>query len=94
MQVADPDLIVKKKALKERMDRNPKTPLKEIFENNNLTGMGVGVAFPFRRPPAAEFFVMQQTHLDEVVEGPHAAPGLFPLLRHQIGPFLRVTLRH
>ena len=41
-QVADPDLIVKKKALEERMDRNPKDPLEEIFKNSNLTGTGVG----------------------------------------------------
>jgi len=53
MQVADPDLMVKKKALEERMDGNPKTPLEEIFKNDNLTGAGVGVAFSLRRPPAA-----------------------------------------
>ena len=47
VQVADPYLIVKKKALEERMDRNPKTPLEEIFKNYNLTGTGVEVAFPF-----------------------------------------------
>jgi len=59
VQVADPDLIVKMKALEDRMDGNPKTPLEEIFKNYNLTGTGVGVAFPFRRPPAAELLVVK-----------------------------------
>jgi len=80
VQVADPDLIVKKKALEERMDRNPKAPLEEIFKNDNLTGAGVGVAFPFRCPRAAELLIMKQTHSDEVVEGPRAAPGFLTLL--------------
>jgi len=59
VQVADPDLIVKKKALEERVDRNPKSPLEKIFKNYDLTGTGVGVAFPFRRPPAAELLVVK-----------------------------------
>ena len=42
VQVADPDLIVKKKALEERMDRNPKAPLEEILKNDNFTGAGSG----------------------------------------------------
>jgi len=59
VQVADPNLIVKKKALEERVDRNPKAPLEKIFKNYNLTGTGVGLAFPFRRPPAAELLVVK-----------------------------------
>ena len=58
VQIADPDLIVEKKALKKRMDGNPKTPLEEILKNNNLTGAGVGVALPLWCPPAAELLVM------------------------------------
>jgi len=58
VQVADPDLVVKKKALEKRMDRNPKAPLEEILKNNNLTGARVGVALPLWRPPAAELLVM------------------------------------
>jgi len=82
VQVADPNLVVKKKALEERMDRNSKAPPEEIFKNNILTGAGVGVAFPFWRPPAAELLVMKQTHPDEIIEGPRAALGLLPLLCH------------
>ena len=59
MQIADPDLIVKKKALEERMDRNPKAPFEKIFKNHDLTGTRVGVAFPFRRSPAAELLVVK-----------------------------------
>ena len=88
VQVVEPDLVVKKKALEERMDRNPKAPLEEIFKNDNLTGTGVGVAFTFWRPPAAELLVIKQTHSDEVIEGPRATPGFLPLLRDQLGPFL------
>ena len=87
VQIADPDLVVKKKTLEERVDRNPKTPFEKIFKNHDLTGTGVGVAFPFRRPPVAELLVVKQSHHDEVIEGPRAAPGLFPLLRHQLSSF-------
>jgi hypothetical protein len=94
VQIAYLDLIVKKKTLEKRVDRNPKAPLEKIFKNHDLTGTRVGVALPFRRPPAAELLAVKQPHADEVVEGPHAAPGLLPLFRHQLGPFLGVTLRH
>jgi len=46
VQVADPDLIVKKEALKKRMNWNPKTRLEEILKNDDLTSAGVGVTFP------------------------------------------------
>jgi hypothetical protein len=45
MQIANPNLVVKAKALEERMNRNPKSPLKEIFEYNDLIGLGIGEAF-------------------------------------------------
>ena len=63
MQVADPNLIVKKKALEERMDGNPKTPLEEIFKNDNLTGARVGVAFSLWRPPRKERLHSYPVHL-------------------------------
>jgi len=94
VQIADPNLIVKKKPLEKRMDRNPKTPLEKIFKNNDLTSTRVGITLPFRRPLAAELLAVQQPHADEVVERPGAASGFFPLLRHQLTPFLRVALRH
>jgi len=58
VQIADPDLIIKKKSLDKRMDRNPETPLEKIFENHYLTGTGVGVALPLRRPPAVELLAV------------------------------------
>jgi hypothetical protein len=45
MQIANPDLIVHAKALEERMNRNPKSPLEKIFEYNDLTGSGIGDVF-------------------------------------------------
>ena len=55
------------------MNGNPKTPFEEIFKDYILTGAGVGVALPIWRPLATEFLVVQQSHSDEVVEGPRAA---------------------
>ena len=37
MQIANPNLVVKTKPLKKRMNRNPKSPLKEVFEHHDLT---------------------------------------------------------
>jgi adenine-specific DNA methylase len=45
MQIANPDLVVQAKALEERMNRNPKSPLEIIFEYNDLTGSGIEDAF-------------------------------------------------
>jgi hypothetical protein len=45
MQNANPNLIVQTQPLEERMNRNPKSPLEEIFKYNDLTGLGVGEAF-------------------------------------------------
>jgi len=86
VQVADPDLIVKTKALKERMNWNPKSPLKIIFKNYNLTSTRVGVTLPFRCSPVAELLIVYKPHLDEVVEGPCVAPRLLPLLGHHLSP--------
>jgi len=41
VQIANPDLIVEKQNLKKGMHWHPKAPLKEIFENDDLTGSGV-----------------------------------------------------
>jgi len=94
VQDADPDLIVKKKSLKERMNWNPKSPLEIILEDYNLTNAGIGVPHSFQCPPAAELLIVQEPHLDEVVEGPRVAPRFLPLLGHHIGPLLCVALRH
>jgi hypothetical protein len=59
MQVANPNLIVQTKPLEERMNRNPKSPLEEIFEYNDLTGLGVREAFRVRHSPASECLVMK-----------------------------------
>jgi hypothetical protein len=45
MQITNPNLIVQAKTLEERMNRNPKSPLEEILEYNNLTRLGIGEAF-------------------------------------------------
>ena len=37
VQIANPDLIVKKKTLEKKMNRNPKSPLEKIFKNYYLT---------------------------------------------------------
>jgi hypothetical protein len=44
MQIVNPNLVIQTKTLKERMDWNPKTPLEEIFEDNYLSRLGIGVA--------------------------------------------------
>ena len=69
MQIANPDLIIQKKTLKKRMNRNPKAPLNEIFEHDDLTGTRVGEALSFRRSPAVELRAVQEPHVDEVTEG-------------------------
>ena len=94
VQITNPDLIVKKKALKERVNWNLKLPLEKIFKNYDLTGTRVGVAFPFRCSPATELLIVQESHLDKVIERSRAAPGLLPLLGHHVGPLLSVAFRH
>ena len=94
VQVADPDLIVNKKTLKERVNWNTKSPLEIIFKYYNLTSARVGITLSFRCSPATELLIVQKTHLDEVVEGPRVAPRFLPLLGHHLGPLLCVALRH
>jgi hypothetical protein len=59
MQIVNPNLIVKAKALEERINRNPKSPLEEIFEYNDLTELGIGEAFRVRRSSTSELLVME-----------------------------------
>jgi len=59
VQIANPDLIVKKQTLKKRMNRHPKTPFEEILEYYNLTGLRIRVAFSLWCPLAAKLLVMQ-----------------------------------
>jgi len=94
VQVADPDLIIKKKTLKERMNGNPKSPFEIILNDYDLTGAGVRVTLSFWCPPAVELLVVQKPHSDEVVEGPRGAPRFLPLFCHHLGPFLQIALRH
>jgi hypothetical protein len=69
MQIANPNLVVKAKALEERMNRNPKSPLKEIFEYNDVIGLGIGEAFRVRCSLASELLVMEHPQADELVDG-------------------------
>jgi len=94
MQIANPNFIINKKALKKQMNRHPKSPLEKFFKNHNLTSTGIGVALSFRCSPAAELLVVQKPHLNEVVEGPLVAPRFLPFLGHHLGPVLCVALRH
>jgi len=94
VQIANPDLIIEKKTLEKRMNGNPKTPLKEIIEDNNLTGAGVGVALPLWRSPSSDFLIMQKPLSDEVVEGSCVALGLLPFLGHHLSSLLRIALSH
>jgi len=94
VQIANPDLIVEKNTLEKRMDGNPKTPFKEILEDYNLTGAGVGVALPLRCPPSSEFLIVQESLFDEVFEGSCVAVGFLPFLGHHLGPLLGIALRH
>jgi hypothetical protein len=43
MQIANPNLVIQTKTLEEWMDRNPETPLEEIFKDNYLIRLGTGV---------------------------------------------------
>jgi len=47
MQIANLNLIIKKKALKKQMNKHPKSPLERIFKNNDLTSSGIRVTLPF-----------------------------------------------
>jgi hypothetical protein len=69
MQIANPNLIIQRKTLKEGMNWNPKAPLEEIFEDNYLTRMGIGVAIAARCPPSCKLPVVKHAQADEVVDG-------------------------
>jgi hypothetical protein len=69
MQIANPNLIIQTKSLKERMDWNPKTSLEEIFEDNYLTKLGIGVAVAARWPPSSKLLVVKHAQADEVIDG-------------------------
>ena len=58
VQIANPDLIVKDKTLKKRMNGNSKSPFEVILKNYNLTGAGVGVTLSLWCPLAAELLVV------------------------------------
>jgi len=94
VQIANLNLIVKEKTLKKRMNGNPKSPFEVILKDYDLTGAGVGVTLSLWCPPGAELLVVQESHSDEVVEGPRVAPRLFPLFGHHLGPLFRIALRH
>jgi hypothetical protein len=51
------------------MDRNPKTSLEEIFKDNYLTRMGIGVAIAARWPPSSKLPVVKHAQADKVVDG-------------------------
>jgi hypothetical protein len=59
MQIANPNLVIQTKTLKERMDQNPKTPLEEIFEDNYLTRLGIEVAIAARWSPSSKLLVVK-----------------------------------
>jgi hypothetical protein len=69
MQIADPNLVIQTETLQKRMDRNPKTPLEEIFEDDYLTRLGIRVAVAARWPPSCQLPVVQYAQPDEVVDG-------------------------
>ena len=69
MQIANPNLVVQTVALKERMYRNPKSPLKEVIKHHDLTWLWIGVPFASRRTPSYELLVVEYSHGDEVFNG-------------------------
>jgi hypothetical protein len=69
MQIANPNLIIQTKPLEERMDRNHKTPLEEIFEDNYLTRLGIGVDVATCWSPSSKLPVVKHSQADEVIDG-------------------------
>jgi hypothetical protein len=74
------------------MDRNPKTPLEEIFEDNYLTRLAIGVAVAACWPPSCKLPVVKHAQPDEVVDGRFGGLRLPPLLPHHFGPFAAFVL--
>ena len=69
MQIANPNLVVQTETLKERVYGNPKTPLKEVFENHDLTWLWIGVPLALWCTPSYELLVVEYPHGDEVFNG-------------------------
>jgi hypothetical protein len=61
MQIANHNIVIQIETLEEWMDRNPKTPLEEIFKDNYLTRLGIGVAVAARWSPSSKLPVVQHT---------------------------------
>jgi hypothetical protein len=69
MQIANPNLVIQTETLEEWMHRNPKTSLEEIFKDNYLTRLGIGVAVTARWPPSSKLLVVKHAQADEVIDG-------------------------
>jgi hypothetical protein len=59
MQIANPNLVIQTETLEEWMDSNPKTPLEEIFKDDYLTRLGIGVTVAARWPPSSKLLVVK-----------------------------------
>ena len=94
VQVADPNLIIKKQALQKRMNRNPKTPFEEIFKYNNLIRPWVRKAFFFTRSPPSKLLIVEHPHVDEFVDRLSCGFGFPTLLGHHICPLLGIAFGH
>jgi hypothetical protein len=69
MQIADSNLVIQAKTLQKRMDRNPKTKILKIFEDDYLTRLGIGVAIAICWPPSCQLPVVKHAQFDEVIDG-------------------------
>jgi hypothetical protein len=94
MQIADSNLVIQAETMKKRMDRNPKTPLEEIFEDDYLTRLGIGVAVAVYWSPSYKIPVVKHAQFDEVVDGRFGGFRLPPFLPHHFGSFRRLCLGH
>ena len=65
VQIANPNLIVEKQAVKKWMHRHPKTPLNEIFKDNDLTGDGSHYRpiINYQLDPKGEEAIILYTHM-------------------------------
>jgi hypothetical protein len=68
-QIANPNLVIQTETLEEWMDRNPKTLLEEIFKDDYLTRLGIGVAVIARWPPSSKLPIVKHAQAEEVVDG-------------------------
>ena len=58
------------------MNRNPKSPLKEVFEHHDLTWLWIGVPLALWCTPSYELLVVEYPHGDEVFNGLADESGL------------------